>query len=346
MAAITNLSLRVSYPVAGNSYPVLLLMHGFGGDASEYNVDTLARLAAYGLFVGAVGMRGRDSASGSRDSSGREIYDILDALTYIRANYASVIDANYAAIAGHSGGGGNALAAACKAPDTFVTVVSCYGMSDYGVNNPNGWYWNGGSQATLQTQIGGTPVAVPNNYLARDATSAISNYTGGHLYLYHDSGDASVPIIHSQRIVTAMGAAGLSNYTANYTGVSDNPRWLHAIPNGIAPIIQSEAIWARAIADKTYAVWTVPDTGTLKIIGYLVTKRFNLWLGDGTGEAGQVVYNMTTRVFTITPTTGASTFSLTLKGQAVSASVSATINGVGDTQTSDGSGNVTFTGSV
>jgi len=117
-------------------------MHGWSDDALVFGDDMLSRFADYGLFVAAIGLRGRNSADGARDASGREIYDIIDAITYIRTNYASIVDSEKVCIVGYSGGGGNALAAACKFPDMFNVVVDFFGMSDYGRDGTNGWYYN------------------------------------------------------------------------------------------------------------------------------------------------------------------------------------------------------------
>lgn len=107
MAPITNLYVRYAYPSSGSNWPLAILMHSFSnGAAADFPDATMARIARFGIFAVAVGMRGRDSASGSQDASGREIYDIYDVLSYIRTNFASKVDPDYAAIVGYSGGGG------------------------------------------------------------------------------------------------------------------------------------------------------------------------------------------------------------------------------------------------
>jgi dienelactone hydrolase len=136
---ITNLYAQWQYPDVGTDFPICVLMHGFGGSANDFDAATMKQIAQYGLFALTVGMRGRNGASGSQDASGLEIYDIYDALVYVRANFASKVSSSHAGIVGYSGGGGNALAAACKFPDTWTMVVSHFGMSDYGRANPDGW---------------------------------------------------------------------------------------------------------------------------------------------------------------------------------------------------------------
>lgn len=308
MAPITNLYCQYAYPDVGSSFPICILMHGFGDSATNFTAATMKRIAQYGLFVAAVGMRGRNGASGAQDASGREIYDIYDVIGYIRTNYASKIDPDHVGIVGYSGGGGNVLAALCKFPDTFTLGVTHFGMSDYGRNNPDGWYYNGGNPTTLDTWIGGSPIVAPNNYFSRDATYAIGkNFSGGKLLIYHDVDDASVPVIHSERIEDTMVADNRTNYEISFTDSNDNPRWLHGYPNvgdTGEPCIQTELTWAVELATKQNALWSVPVAGTMFVIGYINTKRFEIRLGTLVDEVAIVDYDTTLDTYTVTPQTG------------------------------------------
>lgn len=315
MSDATALVCRYTYPTGQTDLPVLMLMHSFAGSAYEFTGATLQRIANYGVFACAVGLRGADGATGTGDCSGREIYDIYDALLQVRLRFPSIASQSRASIAGYSGGGGNALAAACKFPDLWQVVVSHFGISDYGYDETNGWWahCSVSHRTTLETRLGGTPAEIPTTYRARNATEAIgTNLSGGYLYLYHDADDTVVPVVHSQRIVTAMDAAGRTNYTADYTDSGDAVRWLHQMPETGAGVIQAEATWIADIVDNTYAVWTIPATGTITVLGYIVTKRFVIWLGGltegvagaGLDEVATVAYNTTTGAYTVTPLTG------------------------------------------
>lgn len=307
--AITNLFAAYKYPTGGTNLPIVVLMHGWRLETTEFSVMTMNRIASYGLFALAVGMRGRNGADGTKDASAREIFDIVDAVEQVRTNFASVVDPNKVAIVGYSGGGGNALAAACKCPDYWNVVVSHFGMSDYGRNDPNGWYYNngGGYTAEIATAVGDTPSNVPNQYYARDATVAIPNFSGGKLRLYHDKADNTVPWVHSSRIAAAMDAAGLSNYVASYTQQGDAVRWIHGDPDSSPDLITAEPAWSADILSQ--AAWTVPASGTVTVIGYIKTKRFTIWLNaNGTASLGidaaaTVAYNTATDTYTVTPLT-------------------------------------------
>jgi predicted acyl esterase len=306
MAPITNLFGAYAYPSSGSDWPIAVLMHSMSnGAAADFPAATLARIARFGLFAVAVGMRGRDSASGSQDASGREIYDLYDVLAHVRSNF-PLASATHAGVIGYSGGGGNALAAACKTPDAFTVVASHFGPSDLGRDATNGWYNQaGGPKATLESWVGDTPTNVPDNYWARDATYALgANYSGGHLYLFHDLQDTSVPPVHSTRATDSMDASSRTNYTASYTNTGDSPRWLHSMPNGGAQVEQTESVWAAALAAKTHSVWTIPASGTVKVLGYIKTKRFSIFLSTGAAEVADVAYNTATDSYTVTPQTG------------------------------------------
>lgn len=308
--AITNLYCRYAYRMRGNQ-PILVVMHGWSGDAAELTQADIDRLCEYGFFVIVPGLRGRNGASGARDGSRREIYDIIDAVERVKTLFPSRIHAEKVAIVGYSGGGGNALAAACKFPDYFTTIVSHFGMSDYGRDNPDGWYYNngGGYTAGISSTFGGDPATVPNAYHSADATAAVQNFNGGKLYLYHDDQDATVPSVHSDRIGTAMDNASLTNYVKSITTITDDPRWTHGYPSDNADLIEAEPTWTAEILSR--AAWTVPTDGTVTVIGYIVTKRFTIWLRAngsttyGLDAAATVVYDTATDTYTVTPLTGA-----------------------------------------
>jgi len=320
MTAITNLYSKYVYKTGATDLPILALVHGWGETATIFSAGTLRRMALYGFFVVSVGMRGRNSADGARDASGREVYDIYDAIVDVRAKFPAIVSATKAAVVGYSGGGGNALACACKFPDFFNVVVSHFGISDYGRDATNSWYINngGGYTAQIATAVGGTPAVVPDNYYARDTTVAIHNYTSGYLYLYHDDQDAVVPSIHSDRISTAMDAAGLTNYAKSITTTTDNPRWLHGVPSIAPGIISAEATWAAKILSED--AWTVPTTGTLTVIGYVKTKRFTIWLNTGLDAAATVVYDTVAGTYTVTPLTSNAVVAVTITQGALTAS--------------------------
>jgi dipeptidyl aminopeptidase/acylaminoacyl peptidase len=328
-----TLSTQVYLPLSGDDLPVVVFMPGYDGGPDNFTEAYKQGIADEGICAVFPRARGRGAPStGSKDDSGLEIQDVVDAVRAARAAHPTRASQSIAYISGYSGGGGIVLNALCKFPDFWAGGVDHFGMSSY-----SAWYSEYATyRASMETRIGGTPAAVPNNYLARNARSAITNFTGGHLWIIHDPADTTVLPAQSEAVTDAMDGAGLTNY--EYHGATAGGHTY--------PIPAAEPLWMPEVLAGTHPAWTVAASGTLKIAGYLETKRFTLWLGTGVEEFGTVVYNMTTRVFTITSDTGAADYELTLKGQTPSTSISATINGVEDTQTSDADGNVTFTGSI
>ena len=334
---------HVVFPSDGQDLPIIILMHGFGGSGEHISTATRSRYAGYGAFVLVVEMRGRGGSGGTPDLGGLEIQDIVDAVDYVKANYAAQVDAEQVHIVGYSGGGGNALSCITKFPDSFNSAVSFFGIGDYAA-----WYPVAGAerQASMDAWVGGSPAAMPDHYTARKSLDAIPNYSGGFLSLFHDTADGIVPVTQSDAVRDALDAAAMTNYAYSRSQPGDALRWQHAYPDQQPDLIVAEDQFIPALVAKSHPVWTVPASGTLQVAGYLDTKRFRVALGALDDEAGAITYDSATREFTIVCTTGAATYHLTLKGQTPSSPVQATIDGTVHTETADSNGNVVYTGST
>lgn len=292
-------------------------------------IDVLYQTSCFAVFVE---MRGRGLSEGAHDVSGREIYDIVDAVNYCFSAYNAQTDSSQAHIVGYSGGGGNVFAAITKFPDFWNSAASFFGISDYGYDPTNGWFWtapNDGYREQLTAWIPGTPLDAINRYHARASVLAIANYSGGYIRMHHDLNDTITPVVLSRNVRDAFDDASLSNYDYLETDGSSNPKWLHALPTTGQQIVLAEPDFMADISAKSHSAWTVATSGTLKIPGYVVTKRFAVFLGSGgTGDFGEVVYNTSTRVFTITFDTSGTRWHLYLYGQSFGATVSVTVNSV------------------
>jgi len=127
--------------------PIVVVMHGYSPITNFPDVRTQAqRLCNAGFFAISVALRGRDGSDGIRDSGGVEIYDIYDAVEYIKHDpmFGQLVDPNNVHITGYSGGGGNVMSALTKFPDYFRLGSGFFGMSDYGYDQVYGWYFLGG----------------------------------------------------------------------------------------------------------------------------------------------------------------------------------------------------------
>lgn len=324
-SSITNLAADYMYDTGFTARPIIVLMHGYAENIAHILTGTRQRFASRGFFVLIVGMRGRNSASGSRDASGREVMDIIDAVEYVKNNatLSAQIDSSRVVIAGYSGGGGNAIACLAKAPDYWNYAVSHFGPSDYGWRNDTGWYYtNAGFQASLTTDVGATPTAQPGWWRSRNHADALGYQLAlapkGNkiLSLYHDASDGSVGVAHSDRISTVLSNSSLSELLDYHRSTaSDSTRYLHGYPEDSSGVLSAESDWwITAINSRQ---WKVPVSGTILVPGWIQTKRFSIWLGLTSGNANpkidssggkvhcvRVIYNTLNSTFKVMPLTG------------------------------------------
>jgi len=343
-----RLSARVAYPPAGRALSVLVVMHGLRENAASISDDALVRLAtAYGgVFVIAVEMRGRGDSDGSPDVGGREIQDIVDAVRFVRNHYRILTAPEQIHVLGYSGGGANALSCAARYPDMFNTVTSFFGISDYGFDPVTGWYAAAtpARQLFLRRWIGGSPSEQPDKYHARAAVLAVTNYGGGVLRLFHDRQDAAVAPAQSEHVAAVMVAAGLTNCHLSITGPGDNPRWIHGAPNGKAGVIGAEKLFMPDIVGKRVSPWCIPVAGDLKVAGYLETKRFSLWLGNGTAGFGRLHYDTLAAVFNIVQESGPDSWTMTIRHRTPGKKTIITVNGKRYLRVADRTGSVCIHG--
>ena len=283
---ITDLYGHCMYDTGVHNAPLVFLGHHWGGDAHDFTYNQMKAWVDSGNFVAVVGMRGRNSASGTRDDSGRELHDIYDAIQDIRDSFPTRVS-NKVALVGFSGGGGNAMGLGSKFPDAWVELTSLSGMSKYGIYGSevdSGWYETNGVQIYC-----GTPATCPDNYEARDSRLAMPyNFKGGFFTMHHATSDALVAVSLARYMDTAYTDSGNERYFYD-----ENEKYGHASIADQLPVIDS-------IIDIT-PTWTIPRYGSIKILGYLVTNDFEIWLNDGTDAIADLTYNLNKDVFEVDP---------------------------------------------
>jgi len=120
---------------AGGSYPVLYLLHGFGGDQNYYinyfnTPDAADMLIAEGLIEpmiivmpsGLSALGGNFYTNSAHIGGGAGETAILNVMTEVEANYA--VNTSRRAIGGHSMGGYGALSIAMNNPDMLFKAIS------------------------------------------------------------------------------------------------------------------------------------------------------------------------------------------------------------------------------
>jgi pimeloyl-ACP methyl ester carboxylesterase len=310
----SNLLSKYCYDDANVDMPIVVMMHGFNLDIDAITSTIMQRIANEGYFVLAAGMRGRKGATGSEDASGKEIHDIYDAIQYVQTNFPTLVS-DKVTISGYSGGGGNALAAVSKFPDTFNVCVDHFGMSDYGYDGTYGWYYTNPSyQSDIVSFIGNTPAIVPEKYLARAHVNAVKNFASGELYAFHDEGDGSVDVVQSQRLEAVLNGSIAGQFY--YSDSEDVERYLHSMDTSAI----TEPTWLpRANA---VPAWEVADSGTIRVCGYIITKKFKIYLGNLGDRTADVTYNLALNKFDVTPLSGSTTVRIERDGNMANAIIS------------------------
>lgn len=298
--SISNLYAKYAYDDGLTNLPIVILMHGYGesgGYVASFVNSVFTRFASYGYFICAVAKRGRDGGGGTRDSSGRETYDILDAINYIKTNYSGRVNPNKISFIGYSGGGMDALGCAAKLPDLFDVIVNFFGISDLAA-----WHTQEpGAQPTIELYVGGSPATVPLKYAARKFKEAALLNSLAYIYCFHDEADSAVEVSHSDLLNNYAVSIG-RQLEYNRTTSANSPRWYHGLPNS-GDLILAETYFKQKVHD--FKCPALPLSGTLQINGFVKTKQFEIRVGNMDDHVAMVNYNLTSKTFEVITTESA-----------------------------------------
>ncbi|MDF2717803.1 MAG: peptidase family protein [Paenibacillus sp.] len=242
-----------------------------------------------------VDMRGRAHSEGSPDCNGWELYDVIDAIEYVRSHYAEyIIDSDTVYFEAGSGGGGNSMAIVGKFPDYFAAATALCGISDYAL-----WYDNdeiGEFRDELDVWIGRSPAADPMAYRSRSGGELVSNLLTP-IYLAHGETDIRVPCEHSRLFVAKAAEAGKSDLVRYYElpGVGTRDHWGLATEE-MMDRVRSESESNR-LRNRTPVA--LPERGRFTVGGYLFTKRFSVVL-DSSDKVAYLDYDLNAGKFDIT----------------------------------------------
>lgn len=255
--------------------PLIVVMYGYGGNRGAVRPD-IVRLAKKGLFAISPDMRGLGGSAGRWDSGGLDVMDIYDAVQFCLRNFADRIDASNLNVMGYSGGGGNTFACFVRFPDLFRVAASFFGVPDYAEfyrlkRRPDC------SRLMVKT-LGGTPARLPAVYAARNATLAAGNNGRTRLHIFWDEEENDCPGSMDEDFIRASRAAGHRNCVAHRSGKSDRFRWHHGYTTTWPELIEAENIFVPEILKRRVPEPRLPPTGRLVVPGYLVTRRFAIWV--------------------------------------------------------------------
>lgn len=302
---VKNLYSKYTYDNQKTNLPIVVMIHGFGLTIDAITQTIMTRIANNGYFVVAIGMRGRKGATGSRDASARELHDIYDGINHIQ-NHFPVSDK--VIISGYSGGGGNALGFGVKFPYVANTIVNHFGMVDYGFDDVESWYMrNNQYRSSIRNFVGHTRTPENMNYYrSRNAYEGLANLQA-KVFSYHDVEDTGVDVELTNYLTGGLQALGKPHSTKIST-TSDSVRYLH----DMSVSVKTETEWLPY--GKQTNKPTMENSGTFRVLGYLVTDNFKVLLGNLDDHVADVSYYLSTKQFTIKPLTGEVTVQVIMDG--------------------------------
>ncbi len=256
-----NLRLAAEFYVPSTPKPLCLFFHGWHMTAAQSQSSGMLGPLAEEYFLVNVEMRGRGKSGGKPDASGHELLDGLDALDYARATWPDLVRSGAGPyVVGGSGGGGNTLALAGRAPDLFAAAAVWAAMSDYAL-----WYQDderGHYRDEMETKgwIGGTPQSNPDGYFARGGMAVLEN-TLAPILVMHGKKDTAVPVHHAERYEARARSLQKSNVVVHYNNAG-----------------HSSVEWPRLMdfLRATLLPPRLPGEGRLRLCGFLACRAF--WL--------------------------------------------------------------------
>jgi len=279
----------MAYRPDGRSKPVVVAMHGYGDPVLRHGgrrmLGTTRSYAERGLFALAVDLRGREESAGQRDDGGLEVMDIYDAVQAAVAQYPAEADGACVNLIGWSGGGGNTFSAVTRMPDLFSNAAAFYGITDYG-------YWADTSfKGLIQPNVGGETRQVPDRYLARNSLLGVGNNAYTRFQFFWDEKERICPSWMDTEFRRIAGALGYGNITAHESRATDRFRWLHeGMDRGSA--VESERLTLPLMLEGNNPSPALRPEGRLMVLGYLMTRRFQILVGQGNDAVAEVAYQL------------------------------------------------------
>ena len=238
--------------------------------------------------------------------------------------YAGRFNEGITYITGYSGGGGNTLSALTKFPDYWNAGASFVGISDYGFAEPDGWYFNGAGGRTriLDEDIGvrtSNDPDVIDRYHARASNLASKNNPYSEIYLFANDNESISPNINNtsfrdNAIVAESFPGEFDNITfingqsgVEYQGPGNPIDWvdwnndgiqqsdeLQNFPHSTALAVQERG--ERWFLDDLLAgdiqQPVLNDSDELYVAGFVRTRPFQVFLGDGQNAAADLFYSL------------------------------------------------------
>ncbi len=265
---------------------ILLMSHGWHQSVTppQKNAENLNK----DFLTIQVDMRGRKYSTGKADCNGYELYDFYDAYQYVVKNYGKYIsDASQVYYLGGSGGGGNGYGLLGKFPDLFCSAVISCGPSDYAA-----WFKQdtlGEFRDDMIPWIGSTPAQNMQAYQSRSGITTVKNLLTP-VYICHGDKDVRVPVNHSRNYYQTAVKLGKEIRYLELKGVGGvRQHWENITPKQTK---EQDDFQAKGLLPRK--VPQLPEKGELIVAGYLVTKKFSVFLNT-IDAVGRIKYDLKTR---------------------------------------------------
>jgi pimeloyl-ACP methyl ester carboxylesterase len=238
-----------------------------------------------------VDMRGRAFSTGTPDCNGYELYDVYDAVNFVRREYSDyLIDGDVVYFESGSGGGGNALALAGKFPDLFSAVNALSPIADY-----ERWYQQDSEYKEFRDEmdiwIHNDPRNHKEAYASRSGITVVENVLSSIL-IYHGGSDLRVSCELSRAYKQKADMCGKGGSVAlrilQNVGTRDH--------FGNISKEQLTAMKADCLENlrRNKSPVFIPNAGRFVVAGYLVTKAFSIFL-DTVDRVAHIKYDIDTR---------------------------------------------------
>lgn len=261
---------------------ILLMSHGWHQSVKPPTKDSKNPKAEF-LTV-QVDMRGRKYSTGKADCNGYELYDFYDAYRYVIRNYKEYItDTNQVYYYGSSGGGANGYGLLGKFPDLYCSAVISCGPSDFVA-----WFKQdtlGEFRDEMIPWIGCTPDENMEAYQSRSGITTVENILTP-VTITQGETDVRVPISHSRNYYNKALKYGKEVHFKEFPNVGTRRHW-----GNITPEQSKERDDFQKTGLQKRNPPELPDKGEFIVAGYLVTKKFSVFL-NSVDSVGRIRYDL------------------------------------------------------
>ncbi|MBR2384496.1 MAG: prolyl oligopeptidase family serine peptidase [Clostridia bacterium] len=282
-----TLAMRILKP----EKPSYLVATTHGWHMSIFDFKPLEKPQTDCLLV-EVDMRGRAFSDGKQDCNGLELIDVIDAVEYVKKHYKNyLISTEIVFFEGGSGGGGNAYALAGKFPDYFAQITAMCGITDYGI-----WYDNdaiGEFRDELDVWIGDRKNQM--SYDSRSGICLVENLSCP-LLITHGAKDIRVPCYHAENYIKRAENLGKSHLIKflKFDRAGGQDHWENMTEKDLK-LMSDTCNFER---ENNFKPTEIPNQGELVVGGYLITKKFEIFLND-INKIAKIKYDYTTKTASV-----------------------------------------------